>query len=101
MDSLKATVRQVVAGYAGQGLNGVSYLTQSDDGTVFTVTDFARVRGKHVSGISLVVRIVDDLVIVERDHNDKIVKDALIQAGIAREKIVLAYASEAIPETAV
>jgi hypothetical protein len=100
MDSLKETVRQVVAGYAGRGLNGISYLTQSDDGSVITLTDFARVRRQHISGVSLVVRVIGDLIIVERDQNDKIVKDALIQAGVPREKIILAYANEAIPEAA-
>jgi hypothetical protein len=98
MDSLKDAVRQVVSGYAGKGLNGISYLTQSDDGSVLTVTDFARIRGEHVSGVSLVVRIIDGLVIVERDQNDKIVKDALIQAGIPRENIILANVGEPIPE---
>jgi hypothetical protein len=45
------------------------------------------------------VRIVDDLIIVERDQNDKILKDALIQAGVPREKIILAYSGEPVPET--
>ena len=99
MDSLKDVVRQVVAGYAGKGLNGISYLTQSEDSSVFTVTDFARIRGEHISGVSLMVRIVGDLVIVERDQNDKILKNALIQAGIPREKIILAYSGEPVPET--
>src|SRR4051794_5818136 len=100
MDSLKTVVRQVVAGYAGKGLNSTSYLTQSEDNSVFTVADFARIRGKHFAEISLVVRIVNDLVIVERDQNDKIILDALLQAGIPREKIILAYAGEPVPETA-
>ena len=100
MDSLKDVVRRVVSGYAGRGLNSISYLTQSDDGSVLTVTDFARIRGEHLSGISLIVRIIDEHVIVERDQNDKIVKDALIQAGVPREKIILAYMGEPVPETA-
>jgi len=100
MDSLKDVVRRVVSGYAGPGLNSVSYLTQNDDGSVLTVTDFARIRGEHISGISLVVRIIDDRVIVERDQNDKIVKDALVQAGVPRARIILAYAGEPVPETA-
>ena len=100
MDPMKEAVRQVVAGYAGKGLNSISYLTQSEDGSVLTVTDFARIRGEHISGVSLMVRIVDDLIIVERDQNDKILKDALVQAGIPREKIVLAYSGEPVPETA-
>jgi hypothetical protein len=101
MASLKDTVREVVAGYAGKGLNGISYLTQNADGTVLTVTDFARIRGEHIFGISLVVRVVDDLIIVERDQNDKIVLDALLQAGIPREKVILAYAGEPLPEAVV
>ncbi len=98
MDSLKQTVREVVAGYAGKVLNGYSFLTHTDDGSVFTVFDVARLNGRHISGVSLVVRIVDDIVIVERDQNDKLVVDALVQASIPREKIILAYAGEPVPE---
>jgi hypothetical protein len=98
MDTLKQTVHQVVAGYAGKVLNGYSYLTQNEDGSVYTVVDVAQVKGKHVSGVSLVVRIVADKVIVERDQNDKVIVDALIQAGMKREDIILAYAGENVPE---
>jgi hypothetical protein len=100
MDTLKSIVNQVVAGYAGEGLNGVSYLTRSDDGNVLTVTDFARIKGKHVTGVSVVVRLVGDLIIIERDQNDKLVLDALTQAGIPRSQIILAYAGEPLPESA-
>jgi hypothetical protein len=98
MDSMKDTVRQVVAGYAGKALNGYSYLTHSDDGLVFTIVDVARIQGKHIAGVSLVVRIAEKHVIVERDQNDKLVVDALVQAGIPRDKIILAYAGEPVPE---
>lgn len=101
MASLKQTVREVVAGYAGKVLNGYSTLTQNDDGSVYTVVDVAHVKGKHVSGVSVIVRIVGDKVIVERDQNDKLVMDALIQAGIPRHDIILAYAGEAVPESAI
>lgn len=98
MDTLRKIVYDVIGGYAGEGLNSVSHLTQDHDGTVFTVTDFARIDGKHVAGISLVVRLIGALVVVERDQNDKLVLDALLQAGIPREQIILAYAGETIPE---
>ena len=97
-DALQQTVRQVVAGYAGKVLNGYSYLTQSEDGNVSTEVDVAQVKGKRVAGVSLVVRIVGDKVIVERDQNDKLIVDALMQAGIKREDIILAYAGEDVPE---
>jgi len=98
MDSLKVVVRQVMAGYAGKGLNGISYLTHNEDETIFTVTDFGRIRGERVSGVSLIVEIVSDLIIIDRDQNDKILLDALLQAGILREQIILAYKGEPVPE---
>ena len=88
LEYLKQTVRDVVAGYAGKVLNGYSFLTQSDDGSVYTVVDMAQIKGKHISGVSLVVRIVADKVIV----------DALLQQGIKRENIILAYAGGDVPE---
>jgi sulfur carrier protein ThiS len=50
--------------------------------------------------ISLLVRILGETVVVERDQNDKPLVDALAQAGIPRSKIILAYAGEAVPESA-
>lgn len=47
------------------------------------------------------VRIFEDVVIIERDQNDKLVVDALMQAAISREKIILAYAGEPVPEGAI
>ncbi len=44
------------------------------------------------------MRIVADKVIVERDQNDKVIVDALVQAGIKREDIILAYAGGVVPE---
>jgi hypothetical protein len=98
MDSLKQIVREIVTGYAGKILNGYSYLTHNDDDTVYTVVDVARSKQQHVSGVSLVVRIVGDKVIIERDQNDKPLVDALTQAGVPRDDIILAYAGEPVPE---
>ncbi len=92
MNSLKQIVREVVTGYAGKVLNGYSYLTHNDDDTVYTVVDVARLKQQHVSGVSLVVRIAGDKVVIECDQNDKPLVDALTQAGVTRKDIILAYA---------
>jgi hypothetical protein len=97
MDTLKQQVKQVVAGYARKGINGESYLTQNEHGDIFTVLSVGQLAGQHVSHISLAVRVVGDVVIIERDQNDKPLVDALVQAGIARDQIILAYTGEPVP----
>lgn len=99
-DTLKQLVRAVAAGYVGKVLNGYSTLTQDADGSIYRVVDVGHIQGKHQVGISLVVRVVSGKVIVERDQNDKPVVDALVQAGIARENIILAYLGDPVPEGA-
>jgi hypothetical protein len=39
-----------------------------------------------------------EVVIVEVDNTDKPLVDALVQQGIPREQIVLAYAGETLPD---
>jgi hypothetical protein len=47
----------------------------------------------------LIVRLEGDTIIIERDINDKALVGALVQAGIPREQIVLAYAGETLKES--
>lgn len=98
MDNLKQIVHRVVAGYAKDGLNCISYLTRNEDGNLLTVVDIEDSPQTHDMDISVVVRIVGEQVVIERDLNNKLVVDALLQAGIERKNIILAYAGEAIPE---
>ncbi|MCC7448721.1 MAG: XisI protein [Anaerolineae bacterium] len=98
MDTLKDTVRAVMAGYARKGLNSHSDLTHNDDYTVLTVV--TTVNGKNAPFMSLLVRILADTAVIERDQNDKRLVDALVQAGVPRSHIILAYAGEPAPETA-
>lgn len=97
MDTLKDTVRRVVTEYAGEMLNGYSSVTSNADGTVLTVVDFFRIKQERFVDVGVIVRIVGEQVLIERDQNDKLVVDALIQAGIPRSQIVLAYAGEPVP----
>jgi hypothetical protein len=98
MDNLKQIVQRVVAGYAKDGLNCISYLTQSEDGNLLTVVDIEDGPQTHDMDISVVVRIIGEQVVIERDLNNKLVVDALVQAGVERKHIILAYAGESVPE---
>jgi hypothetical protein len=95
MDTLKEILLSCMKGYAGKGLNSISYLTENDKNNVFTVVDIAQLKEKRIVDNGLVVRLINDRIIIEHDINDKPLVDALVQAGVSREKIVLAYAGEA------
>jgi hypothetical protein len=94
MDNLNL-IRQAIAEYAKPALTGeASYLTQSDDGKLFSVVDVYQAQGKHYADTGLVVRIEGKYVIIEHDMNNKPPVDALVQVGIPRSQLVLAYAGE-------
>jgi hypothetical protein len=98
VDTLKETVRTVMMGYARKGLNSHGYLIHSDDNTILSVVTVPT--GKASSFVSLLARILGETIIIERDQNDKPLVDALVQAGIPRTQIILAYAGEPVPESA-
>jgi hypothetical protein len=100
MDKLKETLQQVMTGYAVRGLNCYSYLTANEDETLFSVITIARVRDERIAEADMIVRLLDDKVIIEEDQNDRPLVDALVAAGIPRQQIILAYAGEAVPKAA-
>ena len=99
MDTLNAIVQSVIEGYTGEGLNGRAYLVHDAVQNIFTVMSVGYVRQQRVTDANLVVRLIADKVIIERDMNDKVLVDALVQAGIPRQLIILAYAGEPVPES--
>jgi hypothetical protein len=96
MGDIRETIKQVLATYAGEALNGYSQLTANDSDNFWTVIAVASVRGVPVVETGLVVRLEGEQVIIEKDVNDKPLVDALQAAGVARSQIVLAYAGESL-----
>ena len=94
MDRLIDTLRKVLEGYTGEALNGYSYLTESKDGNAFTIVSIGYLPDKRVVDAGLIVRLLENRIIIERDLNDKPLVDALLQANVPRRQIVLAYAGE-------
>jgi hypothetical protein len=99
LNPLYKTVRAVVEGYAVPAEGADCYLAESEDHSLFTVIDLYTVQGKRHANAGLVVRVEGDQVIIERDMNNKMLVDALLQAGVPREQIILAYAGELLPVT--
>lgn len=97
MDTLQEMVKQAVFGYAGGGSNLLTFPMLNEEYQVYAVTIIDYPIHKRDAGILVMARIDGDQVIVEEDTTDRPLLDALIQAGVPREKIVLAYAGEAVP----
>ena len=100
METLQHALKTVMNGYTGRGLNAESVLTTSDDGRLLTVVSIGQVRGETVVDTGLIVRLIGDIIVIDRDNNNKPLVDALVQAAVPREQIVLAYAGETIPHAA-
>lgn len=98
MDTLKKIVKTEVAKYAVEGLNGIGYLVCNEAQNVFAVIDIGEFQGKRFVHTGLLVRIIGNTVVIEQDLNNKPLYEALVQAGIPRSQIVLAYAGEKLEE---
>ena len=94
MDTLIGTLVTIMSGYAGRDLNGESFLMRGEDASVLAVVSVGDVPGTHFAMTSLVARVVNRQIVIEHDVNDKPLVEALVEAGVSRSDIVLAYAGE-------
>lgn len=103
MDSLMeqiTNIKQTIAEYAKPPVNGYAYFTESPDGKFFTVVDVYQSQGKRQTSTGLIVHLTQDHIVIERDLNNKPLVEALVQNGIPRQHIILAYAGETVPTLA-
>jgi XisI protein len=100
MDKLTEIVKQEVGWYAsgGAGANVILYASLDDVKQVYAVNAVSYPERNRSAGLVVLARIVGDTVIIEADRTDRPLVDSLRHAGIPREKIVLAYAGEPIPD---
>jgi hypothetical protein len=102
MATLTDIVREEVAKYAGsgRGANILLFPILDDLRSIYAVNAVDYPTRQGVAGVVVLARIVGDQVVIEEDTTDKKLVDALLQRGIPRQKIVLAYAGESIPDQA-
>lgn len=98
MDNIKTTLINVLNGYVSKGVNGHTELTRNIDENLFTLIATGHNIQKRFTFTALIVQIIADTIIIEEDRNSKPLVDALMQAGIPRENIILAYAGEKVPD---
>jgi hypothetical protein len=84
-------------GYAKYGLNGRGFFAPTEDENLFAVVYLGKTPHERIADAGLMARIFNDKIVIELDINDKMLVDALLQAGVPRDQIVLAYAGESTP----
>ncbi len=95
--TLKQILIEEMQKYAGEGLNAYSYLMENEIENLYTIVDIANVRGKRIIGTVLVARLSYDKIIIELDHNNKLLADALTARGVPEDQLILAYLDTTIP----
>ena len=100
MERLSEILEEALQYYAGRGANGHSYFLKNELEQTMTIVAKFVFKGKTYVETSILARIAGDKIIIEDDKTNKPLVDALIQAGVPREQIILAYAGEEVEETA-
>jgi hypothetical protein len=100
MAGLKEIVREEVRKYAGsgRGANLRLFPILDDEQGIYNVIGVPYPVRENVSGVMVFARVVGDKVIIEEDATNKPLLDALLQQGVRREQIVLAYQGESVPD---
>lgn len=100
MGDLKDIVREEVRKYAGRGRGGnlrlFPIMDEPQQTYVVVAIDYP-VR-EDTAGVVVLARVVGDKAVIEEDATDKPLLDALLQQGVPREKIILAYEGEPVPD---
>ena len=95
--AMKQILLEEMQKYTGKGLNDYAYLTSNESDQIYTVVDIATIRDKRIVSTVLVARIVGQQIVIEVDHHDKQLVDALLAREVPQEQIILAYRGDTVP----
>ncbi|MDZ4766929.1 MAG: element excision factor XisI family protein [Chloroflexota bacterium] len=95
-------VRDAVRWYAGNGSGANILLFPIFDEVrkIYAVNSVDYPLREGTAGVVVLARIIGDQVVIEEDATDRPLVTALMERGIARSQIVLAYEDEPIPDAA-
>lgn len=98
--SLADITHREVDQYAGYSDQSTLYSVLDDIHQIYAVIDVPRWPRTYSTEIVVLARVVREYIVIEEDVTDKPLVDALmVNAGVPRAKIVLAYRGEKLPDT--
>jgi hypothetical protein len=89
-------VQQEVEWYVGPLYKGVLYPIADHERQTYAVVAIPDKSNIFEPGIVMMARILGESVVIDIDTSDRPLVNALVEAGIPRDKIVLAYAGDNI-----
>ena len=99
MDNMVKILREEVEKYAGggRGANILLFPLLDDINQTYAVNAVDYPTREQPAGVVVLARILANKIVIEEDMTDKKLIDALLQRGISRGDIVLAYEGEPLP----
>ena len=97
MGELKQILVDELKKYAGQGANAIAFPIFDDERQHYAIAVVEHPKREEPADILIIARIADGKIVIEEDMTDKKLIDALLQRGISRENIILAYEGEVVP----
>jgi hypothetical protein len=92
---LITTLKQL---YVGGGFDLKMYFVSNDDDGVYGVVVVDTPVRKQPAGVVVLARVLGDKVVIEEDLTDRPLYQALMRQGIPRERLILAYVGEPLPD---
>jgi hypothetical protein len=96
VDNLLMTVQHEVADYVRPSPNATAFFVENAEQHIFAVLSVPT-KAPQKTSVVVMARVTNNLVLIESDKTNKPLFEALIQAGIPREQIMLVYEGEEIP----
>jgi hypothetical protein len=91
-------VENEITNYQRPALHGQTYLVMDKAHQIYSILFVPNNIQQHLKpGIILLVRIIEEMIVIDEDITDRPLYQALVRAGIPREKIILRYAGETLP----
>ena|SRR5437868_11195085 len=97
---LAEIVRREVDMYAATSDDALLYPLLDDQNQTYAVIIVENTRTDESVWVVVMAHIVGNFVVIEEDRTDKPLRDALmVNGGVPREQIILAYKGEKIPDS--
>ncbi|MEO8609034.1 MAG: element excision factor XisI family protein [Chloroflexota bacterium] len=98
LTELETITRREVDQYTGNSFTSKSYFIADDQQKLYAAISVPNFPRPWPTRIAVMAQVVGDKVIIIEDNTDKPLVDALmVNGGVPREQIILAYAGEPIP----